>query len=238
MPEFSYTARDASGKQITGSLNAGSERDAVNMLSVQNLFPVTLSSDEKKEPAFKLGSGRVKPAVIAVFYDQLSSLMANGVPLLRSLNILRDQASNPNLKGALTDIIARVEDGDTLADGFARHPKVFSEIAVNMSRAGGEGGFLEDVLKRVAVFTEQQDEMKSRTVGALIYPAVLASIGTIVVTVLMVFFVPKFGTLFDSLKANGELPWATEWLLSFSNGLQKYGILIVLFLAALYAVMR
>ena len=79
---------------------------------------------------------------------------------------------DPVFENALEDVIARVEDGETLSDAFARHPKIFSDMAVNMSRAGAEGGFLEDALQRVASFTEQQDELKSRTIGALIYPAV------------------------------------------------------------------
>ena len=100
---------------------------------------------------------------------------------------------------------------------FRPTSKIFSEMAVNMSRAGAEGGFLEERLTRVAKFTEQQAELKSRTVGALIYPAVLATIGTIVVAVLIVFFVPKFGQMFDQLRAMGELPAITDWLLWFSD---------------------
>lgn len=144
--------------------------------------------------------------------------------MMRSLRILKEQAQVPVFRFALEDVIERVEDGETLSDAFAKHPKVFSEMAVNMSRAGAEGGFLEDALLRVAKFTEQQSELKSRTTGALIYPAVLATIGTIVVSVLIVFFVPKFGSMFDQLRAMGELPLVTEWLLWFSEFVRGYGI--------------
>jgi general secretion pathway protein F/type IV pilus assembly protein PilC len=107
-------------------------------------------------------------------------------------------------------------------------------MAVNMSRAGAEGGFLEDALMRVAQFTEQQSELRSRTIGALIYPAVLASIGTIVVTVLLVFFVPKFGEMFDQLRRSGNLPAITEWLLWFSGFLQRFGIFFLMAMLATY----
>ena len=152
--------------------------------------------------------------------------------MMKSLRILKDQTRIPSLEAALDDVISRVEDGETLADSFSRHPKVFSEMSVNMSRAGAEGGFLEDALMRVAKFTEQQAELKSRTVGALIYPAVLASIGTLVVAVLLIFFVPKFGQLFDQLRELGQLPAITDWLLWFSEFLKSY-ILIILVVATI-----
>ncbi len=234
MPDFTYKARNLAGEIISGSMSANTERDVVNMLSGQQLFPVTVETEgEKKGITF---GGRVSDQKIAVFYEQLASLITNGVPMIRSLNILKEQTRIPVFQDALTDVISRIEDGETLSDSFARHPKIFSEMAVNMSRAGSEGGFLEDALKRVAKFTEQQAELKSKTVGALIYPGVLATIGTLVVTILLVFFVPKFGELFDQLRDVGELPAITDWLLWFSGFLRGYGIFILAGLAILYAV--
>jgi general secretion pathway protein F/type IV pilus assembly protein PilC len=100
---------------------------------------------------------------------------------------------------------------------------VFSEMAVSMVRAGGEGGFLEDALERVSQFTELQEDLKSRTIGALIYPVILASVGTAVVTVLIVFFVPMFATLFDQLRQRNQLPVATDMLLAFSAFMRSWG---------------
>lgn len=237
MPKFTYVARDMAGEKITGDMNANTERDVVNSLTSRSLFPVDVSSAEKKQITVG-GSGRVSGAKIASFYEQLASLISNGVPLLRSLNILRDQSSIPALKKALDDVIVRIEEGETLSEGFARHPKVFNEMAVNMTRAGTEGGFLEEALERVALFTEQQSELKSRTVGALVYPGVLMTIGTIVVSVLLVFFVPKFGALFQQLRDKGELPWATDWLLWFSESLQAYGLYLLVILAVLFIFIR
>jgi len=213
MPDFSYTARNATGEMVSGSMSANTERDVVNALSGKSLFPIKVESQEAAK-AISFGGGRVSDQKIAVFYEQLASLIINGVPMLRSLSILKEQTNISVFKSALEDVISRVEDGETLSDSFARHPKIFSEMAVNMSRAGAEGGFLEDALTRVASFTEQQAELKSRTVGALIYPAVLATIGTLVVTILLVFFVPKFGELFDQLREKGQLPKITDWTLS------------------------
>ena len=236
MPEYTYKARNLTGEMVSGSKSANSERDVINWLSGQSLFPVKVET-EKQSQAISFG-GRVNDQKIAVFYEQLASLITNGVPLLRSIRILQDQTRIPVFKVALEDVIAQVEDGETLSDSFARHPKIFSEMAVNMSRAGAEGGFLEEALQRVAKFTEEQAELKSRTVGALIYPGVLATVGTIVVTVLLVFFVPKFGELFDQLRDMGELPAVTDWLLWFSGSLRSYGIFILVVLAVLYLLIR
>ncbi len=236
MPDFHYTARKLSGELVTGSMAANSERDVINWLSGRSLFPVKIAAEKKNAGAITFGGG-MNDQKLAVFYEQLSSLMSNGVSLLRALTILRDQAQNPAFETALSDIIARIEEGESLSGGFARHPRLFSEMAVNMSRAGAEGGFLEDALARVAMFTEQQAELKSRTVGALIYPAVLATIGTLVVAALLIFFVPKFGDLFQQLRDMGELPAVTDWLLGFSGFLRSYGWLLALIaiIAGLFA---
>lgn len=236
MPDYTYKARNMTGEIISGSMSANSERDVVNWLSGQSLFPVNVEAG-KEAKAITFG-GRVNDQKIAVFYEQLASLISNGVPLLRALRILQEQTRIPAFKNALEDVISNIEDGETLSDCFARHPKIFSEMAVNMSRAGAEGGFLEDALVRVAKFTEDQAELKSRTVGAMIYPAVLASIGSIVVAVLLVFFVPKFGKLFDQLREKGELPAVTDWLLWFSGSLRSYGLIVLGVMVVLYLLAR
>lgn len=238
MPNFTYTARNLSGELIKGSIAANTERDVISSLSNQSLFPVKVAVDDPNAKAITFGGGGVSDQKIAVFYEQLATLMSNGVPMLRSLRILQEQTTVPALQKALEDVISRVEDGEALSDGFARHPKIFSEISVNMSRAGAEGGFLEDALSRVAKFTEQQAELKSRTVGALVYPAVLATIGSIIIAVLLIFFVPKFGEMFKVLKDKGELPAITEWLLAFSNFLQGYGLILAGVMAVLYLLVR
>ncbi len=236
MADFTYIARDASGQRVTGSMSAATERDVINVLAGKSLFPVSVEP-EKRSVSLSLG-GRISGQKMAVFYDQLAALLNNGVPLIRGLTVLREQSSVPALKTALDDVISKVEEGEPLGDAFQRHPNVFSEVAINMARAGAEGGFLEDALERVAKFTQEQDELKSRTIGALIYPAVLASVGVFVVTVLLVFFVPKFGEMFDTLREKGELPAATDWLLAFSGFLRSYGILVLLGLIGLYFFLR
>jgi type II secretory pathway component PulF len=124
------------------------------------------------------GQGKsVNPRVLAAFFSQLADLLQAGVPLLRSLELLERQTSNPALSFVLKDVRATVSDGTGLAQSMGKHPKVFGELAVSMVLAGQEGGFLEDVLRRIADFTEQQEDLKAKVIGALAYPAVLAGLG-------------------------------------------------------------
>ena len=230
MPEFAYIARDLTGRRVEGTLAAGTEREAVATLSAKDLFPLKVASADGRIGRAK-GSPRVRARIMAGTYGQLSALLGSGVPLLRSLDIIRQQTPHKNLAQVLEDIHSRVQEGSTLADAMGRHPRAFGELATSIVRAGGEGGFMEEALDRLAKFTEQQDELKSRVIGALAYPVILFVLGTVVVNVLIIFFVPKFETLFQRLRDRGELPTVTEWLLSLSYLMQTYGIFIVAALA-------
>jgi general secretion pathway protein F/type IV pilus assembly protein PilC len=231
MPEFAYIARDLLGNRVEGTLAAGTEREAVATLSGRDLFPLKVASADGRASARK-GSPRVRARIMAATYGQLSALLGSGVPLLRSLDIIRQQTPHKNLAQVLEDVHSRVEEGATLADAMARHPRAFGELATSIVRAGGEGGFLEEALDRLAKFTEQQDELKSRVIGALAYPMILFVLGTVVVNVLIIFFVPKFEGLFQRLRDRGELPAVTDWLLWLSYTLQSYGIFLVAGLVA------
>ncbi|MBC8350417.1 MAG: type II secretion system F family protein [Planctomycetes bacterium] len=232
MPDFAYTARSFEGQKVTGTLFAQTEREAVANLSSQQLFPLEITP-QKSASQRNAFSRRVSGQTMAVTYSQLASLLRSGVPLLRSIGVIRDQSSHAVLKEVLEDVYRRVEEGTTLGEAMQRYPRVFSELAINMVKAGGEGGFLEEALDRVATFTEQYEDLKSRTTGALAYPMFLAVVGTLVVGVLIVFFVPKFSSIFDSLRDRGELPPMTDWLLWFSGSVREYGW--VLLIAALVA---
>lgn len=226
MPDFAYVARDATGQRVTGIVAAATEREALNILGGQSLFPLEVKS-KAPEKDFGFG-GKVRGQVLAVTFAQMAALLRSGVPLLRSLRVIRDQSSSKNLKAILTDIHDRVEDGATLAEAMARHPKVFGELPVSMVRAGGEGGFLEEALERVAQFTEEFEDLKARTAGALAYPMFLAVAGTLIVAGLMIFFVPKFAMMFDRLRARGELPVTTDLLLWVSEMMRSWGWLILI----------
>jgi general secretion pathway protein F/type IV pilus assembly protein PilC len=218
MPEFTYEALANNGQRNQGVLTAGNEREVMAMLDARGLFPVRIAPARSAASGGRFGFHfRVRSRYMATFYSQLADLLRSGVPLLRSLEILERQASQPALKEVLREVRAKVADGTSLADAMALHPRAFSELAVSMVRAGQEGGFLEDVLKRIADFTENQEDLKARVVGALVYPVFLAGVGAIVLAILVLFVVPYFEPIFKALKDKNELPILTEGLMAVSR---------------------
>ena len=145
--------------------------------------------------------------------------------------MLEHKATHSGLRNVLELVRRDVAEGTRLADAMRKHPKVFSELAVSMVRAGEEGAFVEDVLKRIADFTDHQEMLKSKVTGAMVHPIFLMVMGTVVVIAMSTFFVPKFTPIFERMSSKGSLPAATTWLLAISDTLQRYGIVVLLILA-------
>ncbi len=225
MPDFNYVARDSDGQKVTGTVEAATRPEVLATLAARALFPVEVTGGSKVAGGGRVG--RVSGQTMAVVYSQLADLLRSGVPLLRAIEVIRNQTSHRVLSDVLGQVHRSVEDGATLADGMTRFPTVFGEMATSMVRAGGEGGFLEESLVRVAVFTETQEDLKKRVVGAMVYPTMLAIFGTLVVIGLMIFLVPQFEGLFQNLRERGELPPLTEWLLATSKFMWPWGLMII-----------
>lgn len=225
MPQFTYVARTVSGQDVTGSITAASKRETLRALAEQSLFPLQVETADTPSPMARWRlSRRVKPQLVATNLAQLADLLHNGVPLLKSLDILATQAAQRELAQVLAEIRDRVAEGVPLDVAMAQHPKVFTELCVSMVRAGIEGAFLEEALKRTADFLELQEELKWRVVGAMAYPVFLAVAGTCVTLALVIFFVPKFAELFVRLEQQGGgLPAPTVALLWLSHTLGHYG---------------
>ncbi|MFM8727498.1 MAG: type II secretion system F family protein, partial [Planctomycetaceae bacterium] len=232
MPDFRYQARELSGKQVSGVLTATSEKDALSILASRSLFPMNVALTEQSKQQAAAGSKRVPTRYLTVFYNQLADLLKSGVPLLRSLQLLEDQTSNPVLRSVVQDVREQVADGTRLNDAMRRHPKSFNFLSISMVKAGEEGGFLEEVLSRIAVFNEHQEELRGRVTGAMVYPMFLMTVGLGIVTVMMIWFVPEFASMFDRMQDQGTLPWATTTLLSISDLIQTRGVLLLAALGA------
>jgi general secretion pathway protein F/type IV pilus assembly protein PilC len=238
MPEYTYEAMASTGVRTQGSLTAGSEREVMTMLDARGLFPVRIAA-RKQAAAGSTFRRRVGSRQLATYYSQLADLLHSGVPLLRSIDLLERQYTKGALGEVLREVRARVADGTGLAEAMGQHPRVFNELAVSMVRAGQEGGFLEDVLRRIADFTEHQEDLKSKVTGALAYPIFLAVAGFIVLNVLVIFFVPKFETIFKRLEEKGELPALTTFVVGLSHFLQVwFAPLIVAAIVAFWLLRR
>jgi general secretion pathway protein F/type IV pilus assembly protein PilC len=234
MPDFSYTARQATGQLTNGIITAPTEAEALSQLSAQKLFPMKIGLSQASIQQEVQSNRRVKQRLLANFYGQLADLLRSGVPLLRALELLERQSKNPPLKAVLAEVKEDVSQGIGCAEALRKHPKAFSPLVVSMIRAGEEGGFLEDVLRRVANLTEHQEEIKAQVMGAMIYPFLLLIIGTVIVIIMLIVVVPQFQPIFNTMAAKGQLPTATTILLGFSDTLQKYWLIIFAALAGIY----
>ncbi len=217
MPEFTYEALATTGQRNQGTLTAGSEREAMALLDSRGLFPVRIAMARSAASGTHRWGRRIRGRYMATFYSQLADLLHSGVPLLRSLDILERQSSQPVLSEIIREVRAKVADGRGLAEAMAQHPRAFDELSASMVRAGQEGGFLEDVLKRIAEFTEHQEDLKAKVIGALAYPAFLASAGVLVLVLLVILVVPRFEPIFLKLEEKGELPGLTMFLIEASH---------------------
>jgi type II secretory pathway component PulF len=226
MPDFQYIARDTAGVKTTGVIQAPGRREATAALVAKSLFPVEVGENVKAIEPKKVR--RVSGQLLSTTFAQMADLLKSGVPLLKALEVIQKQTSHAGLNQILSEVHHHVEEGSTLAEALARYPRIFNDMAVSMIRAGGEGGFLEEALTRVAQFTEASEDMKKRTVGAIVYPAFISAVGITVVTVLIVFFVPQFKDLFAQLRKRGELPAVTDWLLWLSDTIRMHGWWILL----------
>ena len=235
MPEFQYLAKNSRGARVEGAISAPGRREALAALTAKSLFPLRVA--DTRENNLSLGSfltqRNVGAELLADNLSQLADLLNNGVPLLRSLDVLAGQVRHPGLAAVLAQVRQDVADGSTLDEAMAKHPRVFGELVVNMVHAGGAGAFLEEALQRTADFLAMQEELKRKVKGAMAYPVFLAATGLVVTISLIVFFVPKFAELFEKLEAQGGLPWATTALLWLSDFFASYGLYLVTAIAGI-----
>ncbi len=229
MPSFSYKALNDAGKHVSGVLTAENYQVALRQLQEQSLLPINVKEGvEQGAGGFGLG-GRVKTAHLTVFYSQLADLLSAGVPMLRSLDVLSKQGGQGVLGQVLKELREDVAGGMALGEAMAKHPRAFSPLHSSMVRAGEQGGFLEDVLHRIAIFCEKQDELRNKVLGALIYPAILVFVGTGVVVLLMGFVVPK---LRDQLRPE-NFNMMTTIIFGISDTVKNHLLLVAVVIVAL-----
>src|SRR6059036_2915787 len=235
MPQFAYKARRRSGEVVQGVLDVPDRSAALTQIERLGLFPVMVdgskgaaaaAADRPAErpasrPALFPGLRRrrrrtPKLQELATFTQQLSNLLKCGMPLTVALQSMTHLES----KGIPSDVSKvlkqDVMEGKSLSDAMQNQTDVFSDLYINMVRAGEQSGALVEVLKRLATHYERFAEVQSKFVSALIYPAIVACVGVVIVIFFMTFMLPKFMTIFQGLKV--QLPWATRMLMGISNG--------------------
>lgn len=234
MPSYTYKARDKSGLVVSGTREAPNERVVADRLSDLGYYVISISL-EKEAPEARLFTRRKKVTTqnIVTFTRQLATMIRAGMTFTVSLDTLSQQTENPTLKEIVGKIKKDVEGGLAFSDALAKHPKVFSELYVNMIRAGEAGGVLEEILERLIFIAEREGETRSRLQAALTYPTVVVSVAILVVGFLAVVVFPRFMTIFA--RAEVTLPLPTRILLAVSSFVQAYwwailgGVLIIIF---------
>lgn len=222
MPQFTYTARAINGDLKSATIDAPNRDEVIKQLRQQRLNVVKIDegSAQKKK---RLGS--IKMRDIVIFTRQFSTMINSGLPLVQALDILAQQSENPALKDTTRQVVFDVESGNTVADALRKHPKAFSELYVNMVAAGEAGGILDTILMRLAVFMEKNDALVRKVKGAMIYPGVIMSVAAIAISVLLIFVIPTFQTMFES--AHIALPLPTRVVINLSHALRTYWWVIV-----------
>ncbi len=241
MPKYSYVALDARGNETKGSIEVGSQNEAIGRVKEMGLFPTKITEAEKEKPATKGKAaakpaakakgkskggininlaipgfgGKVKPKVLTTFTRQLATLVDAGLPLLRGLRVLEKQERNPVLKRILGELATSIEGGSTFSEALAQHPKTFNKLFVNMVKAGELGGVLEVVLKRLAEFSEKAQKIKAKVKAALFYPSAVMIVAVGIMVLLLTFVVPKFKEVFSGMGV--KMPGFTLFVLALSD---------------------
>lgn len=241
MAVFAYTALASDGKQTSGTIPAESRSAALAAVMSRGLHPVSIQEQaasgkkaavENKHP----NGGKVTPKHVESFTRELANLLAGGVPLARSLHLLRRETKAPGPRALWTEIHDDVVGGQSLADSLAAHPKVFSPVYIAMIRAGEAGGFLDVVLGQIAEFRTREQDLKGKVKAALVYPCVLATLATGVMAFLLMFFIPQFSKMFADV--GSALPYLTQLILLASKLVTKYGPFVAVAVIVAIIVLR
>ena len=234
---FAYKVRDRAGKVQSGTIEADNASAVAAKLKGMGYAPLSIDEakaglkTELKIPG--MGPKKVKLKDLAIMSRQFATMINSGLSLLRALTILSEQTENPELARVLTEVRNDVETGNALSAAMAKHPKVFPPLMVNMTKAGEVGGFLDSVLLQVAENYESEVRLRGKVKAAMTYPVVVFILAILMCIVMLIFIVPTFAGMFDTL--GGELPAPTKVLIFMSEKLRMgLPILAVLLVAAAY----
>ncbi len=229
---FFYIATDSANKSLTGTLEASDRSAALATLTKQNLRPISIKEGDPKKSQFSVGdffgNNKVKADDLVLFTRQLSAMVSAGVPILRALTSLHDHAESKALKTIISGVMKDVEGGSTLGDALTKYPNTFSDVYVNMVRAGEAAGILDDILKRLALQQEKNASIRKKIKSAMSYPMVLVFITIAAFFGLMIFIIPKIGQIVKDLGGpDAQMPALTQFMLGLSGFITSYIWLIL-----------
>lgn len=225
MPSFAYVARETgTGREIRSQLEAATEQAAIAALLNRNLLVVSIQ--EKVARKGRTAGGSVPLADLVMFTRQLATMVDAGLAMVQSLQALADQTQNKAMRDVIKDVCARVEAGDSFSEALQKHPKVFNRLYIAMVGAGERGGLLSEILARLAVYLENTARLRKKVKSAMMYPTVVTVVAIAITIFLLVKVIPVFGEIYSGFDA--KLPGPTQFLISLSEIVQRFFILILL----------
>ena len=224
---FKWEGKSSRGNVVKGEITAESKEEVQSYLRKQRIIPSKIA--EKAPPLFGgafSGGGKITEKDLVIFTRQFATMIGAGLPLIQALDILSKQTENKAFGTIIGDIKAEVEGGSTFADALRKYPKIFSDLYANMVAAGEAGGILDTILVRLAGYIEKAAALKGKVKSAMVYPVVIIGVAIFVIVIIMVFVVPTFASMFETL--GGELPAPTQMIITMSDFLGGVGGLSVL----------
>jgi len=229
MARFIYTVQDAQGTVTTGAVDADDEDGAVQSLQTKGLFILSIQAEDTKSKGIlslkKMGGGSISGREMVFFGEQMSTLIGGGIPLVRALSLLSEHAENKALGAVLSSITKEVSAGGAFHKALEKHPKVFNEIWVSLVQAGEVSGQLPSVLRQITAYSESQENVKSKIITAVSYPAVLFTMSMGVLFYFVLYIVPVFADIFRDF--NLQLPMITRVIVGVSGIMTKYFVLML-----------
>src|SRR3989338_2943181 len=228
MPTFKYVAKETTGKTVSGILEYSDKELLIDALRKKGLIIISIEETVKKR-AMSFGDS-VKLEEVVIFSRQLATMVDSGIPLVQALDILCEQIEKPVFKNILVKVKDDIETGSSLSDALSKYPAVFSELYVNMVRAGESSGALDDILDRLASYLEKTNTLQRKVKSSLIYPTVVITMAMLITLVMLLKVIPTFKGIFSML--GGTLPLPTRILILVSDTIRE----MFLYVAAVAAV--
>ncbi|MFH0839366.1 MAG: type II secretion system F family protein [Candidatus Omnitrophota bacterium] len=226
---FKYIAKDSAGKTVSGVLEAEDRQRLIENLRKQDLVIISITEEQSKLEAKKKFTftfrKKIKPDELVIFSRQLATMVDAGIPLSQSIRVLGEEMENIGFKAVLKKVNDDIQTGLSLSDAFARHQNVFSSFFINMVKAGETSGTLNTILDRIASYLEKTQALARKVRAALIYPLVVSLMAVAITAALLLFVVPTFKNIFTVL--GGKLPLPTQILISTSDVLRRYFLIVV-----------
>ncbi len=225
MANFTYQARDTSGKPKGGDIEAEDQQTAASMLMDRGLMVISIRASAGAKAGRKRRQGKVKSQDLVVFTRQLATMMDAGLPLVQTLTALEEQTDNLIFKPVLRTVTTKVEQGQSFSQALAEHPKVFTKLYVSMVEAGETGGLLAEILDRLASYLESTARLKKKVKSAMSYPVIVCFIALSIALFLIVKVIPIFAGIYKDFGA--QLPAPTQILIDISDFVRAYFVLAI-----------